>query len=135
MEILRSTLRQTTMKNIKSRDFVSSVVIQTSRGRSKPLIQNQHRQARISIKETKNSDQCNFVTGVAIQKSNGLSRTPLKNHTPCATNREKTSAFTPYQTKKKTMPPSLTRTRQKKKKKPFTSLIADNPQGEKENYL
>jgi hypothetical protein len=69
VEILRSALLQTTAKNIGSRDFVFSVVIQTSSGRSKPPIQNQHRQAGKSMEETKNSDQCDFIIDVAIQNS------------------------------------------------------------------
>jgi len=47
-----------------------------------------------------------------FKTANGLSRTPLRNQTLCATNREKTSAFTLYQTRKTTSP-SLTKTRQK----------------------
>jgi hypothetical protein len=65
------------------------MAIQTSSSGSKPPIQNQNRYAKISMEETKISDQYNFVTGVAIQNSNGLSRTPRRKHTPCATNREK----------------------------------------------
>jgi hypothetical protein len=57
------------MKNIGSRDFVSSVASQTSSGGSKPPIKNQHRQAAKFMEETKNSDQCDFVTGMAIQNS------------------------------------------------------------------
>jgi len=47
------------------------MAIQTTTSGSKSPIQNQNRQAGISMKETKISDQNDFIIGMAIQNSNG----------------------------------------------------------------
>lgn len=83
------------------------------------------------MEEIKISDQNDFVTGVAIQNSNGWSRTPHRNHTPCAMNREKKLVFTPYQTKNYISIPDQDET----KNNPSTPSVVNDPQKEKENYL